>query len=120
MRIVLLLVMVFAPLAESAEKNVLECKYGSGFVQHIKFDVDDSSVLLISGDSTRNGSVEVTDTHYSFIIPKTEKTYEARITVNRYSGEATYEFGEPPFGKLNRDNVLHTGICENVSDKPNL
>lgn len=119
MRYAVLILILLAGTA-NAEQSALECKYKAGFVNHIKFDIADSTVILISGDSVRKGSVEVTDTHYRFVIPPTDKTYEARITVNRHSGEVTYEFGDPPFNELNPDNVIHEGKCDKASVEPTL
>ena len=56
---------------------------------------------------------ELTTTENTFIVhlPRTEKTYEMRHTINRYSGILDWEHGVPPFGEQADHNIYRKGVC---------
>lgn len=59
----------------------------------------------------RTGELKVEGNTYVLHFPKTEIRHEEVVTVNRYTGETKWEFGKPPFGEFNSDNIIYNGAC---------
>jgi hypothetical protein len=90
----------------TAEDIMLSCN-GS----HIVLRFDQGQAELIDHDPVTIGSLTVNNYAYEMRFPATEKTYEIRLRVNRYTGEFEWEHGRPPFFEFNAGNVYRTGTC---------
>ena len=96
-----------------AESAGIECRLEENSVVHIVFDAETGDALMVLMRRTGDGKVSATDTHYSFIFPDTDTTYEIRLRVNRFSGKILWEHGTAPFfaNIRNTDNVHRSGFC---------
>lgn len=121
MRLLLVFVVLMTSATLSAEETMLQCDFADGgLFFHLRINADGESVLfLASATTTRNGVVETTKDHYQIVLPELSQFYEARININRYSGEMNYEIGHPPFTS-NPDNVVIEGICKKIAVNPKL
>ena len=79
---------------------------------------DAEMAALVEKDPVVVGQLTVKDNLYLMKFPKTEKTYEIHIKVNRYTRKFEWEHGTPPFFNSNaRDestpgNFYRTGECQ--------
>ena len=69
-----------------------------------------SKFMNVSKD-VLNGKLSINENTYILHFPKTRKRYETIVIINRYSGKMNYEFGDPPFGEFNLNNVVNQGNC---------
>ena len=69
-----------------------------------------SKFMNVSKD-VLNGKLSINENTYILHFPKTRKRYETFVMINRYSGKMHYEFGDPPFGEFNLNNVVNQGNC---------
>lgn len=78
-----------------------------------KFLIDTvaATATFVSLQDAVVGDLKTEGTSYVLHFPRTDERYEAVVIVNRYTGEATWEFGEPPFGEYTSDNAFYEGTC---------
>lgn len=89
----------------------LQCTMGGGGITNLEASTPTKKAKLIIGDEVVDGVLDTTEHHYLLSFPRTTKRYETHISVNRLTGEFTWEHGQPPFGKDNIKNHKRTGLC---------
>ena len=101
----------------NAADEMFICKMNNGDALQLIFTTNTNKADMVLSDSYVSGTLEVNEHHYYFIFPKTNKRYETHITVNRYSGKASWEYGSPPFGSSSIDNIHLSGTCNKTEAK---
>lgn len=95
----------------NAANEMFICKMNNGDEFHLIYTTNTNKADMILSDYDVSGTLKVNEHHYYFIFPKTNKRYETHITVNRYSGQLSWEYGSPPFGSSSIDNMHLSGTC---------
>ncbi len=85
---------------------------------HILLRPDGEMAVLVEKDPAVVGQLTVKDNLYVMQFPKTDKTHEIHVKVNRYTGKFEWEHGTPPFfrstpsDEAQPKNFYRTGECE--------
>jgi hypothetical protein len=97
---------VFVVAAGAQTEDVLlSCEGNYGLTSYILLHPAQEQAELIDRDPAVIGSLTVEDNLYRMVFPRTDKTHEIHILVNRYSGKFEWEHEDPP------DRVFRTGTC---------
>ena len=103
-----------------AQETMLSCVMDNKDKVTVIFGESTDISSLVLKDTSVSGTTKVTEHHYSFIYPKTKGRYETHITVNRYTGELTWEHGAKPFGGASANNIFRKGKCNKANAKKSL
>jgi hypothetical protein len=115
----LVVLLVFLSIA-NAETVTLECLFGDNSKSVFILDVSEKTAQLVTLEGVETGTLQTDENRYQLQLPKSELRWETHIRIERYSGELSWEHGNPPFGELSTENVFRSGECEKISNKPKL
>jgi len=95
-----------------SQDDRLECEMNDGGKINILCAKENQSCDLVLSDSYFTGEFVEQKHHIYIIFPKGENRYETRLTLNKYTGEISWEHGTEPFGEASPNNVFRSGQCD--------
>jgi hypothetical protein len=100
------------PKTARASELMLTCQDETGFLTSI-FVINTTSGQVIQVDKVpaRYGHAAITHNAYIIHFSASDVFREGVVTINRYTGIGEFEFGDPPFGELNLNNIYHEKTC---------
>ena len=90
---------------------MLTCRQGEFVAYVLLLDPGAETTRLVSVDPPHHGKLAVTDNSYAISFERRKDRWAGRMRVNRFTGEYEFEWGKPPFGESNPDNIFGMGFC---------
>lgn len=106
-----------------AKVTTLSCKIeNSNNIMHLIIDDSNNTVIKTYADDPfiSKGKVIITKSHYVTNFPMSDRKYEIEIIIDRYSGNLSWEHGEPPFRQSSPENIRQRGKCIKIANEPNM
>ena len=98
--------------AESGQAAILlECKLSNGAERFFLIDQKHQRVGLVDTPDNQKCVLKAEENIFEWECAAQPERWASIARVNRYTGAFELEWGTPPFGKYNLDNVFLTGIC---------
>ena len=119
---IVILLLVFSE-SVCAEVTTLSCKIGkSNNIMYLIIDDSNNTVIKTYVDDpfVSKGKVVITKSHYVTSFPMSERRYEIEIIIDRYSGNLSWEHGEPLFSQSSPENIRQRGKCTKIANEPNM
>lgn len=100
------------PQSASADELMLTCQDETGSLTSV-FVINTTSGLVMQVDQVpaRYGHAAITHNAYVIHFKASYTHREGVVTINRYTGVGEFEFGNPPFGEFNMNNIYHEKTC---------
>ncbi len=100
---------VFKCFANSSENDV---RFASVYVADAK-----TKVARKVSNEERIGKTEITDSIIKMNFKGNDKAFPLEVKINRYTGAATHEHGNEPFGQFSSENALYEMVCKKIEEK---
>ncbi len=103
-----------------SDEIAIDCKMKGGGTTFFIINPAKKQAKFVLPDSVVLGNLTTNTERHILTFPKTDKRWETRVIIERYTGSMVWEHGETPFGEDSLKNVHRSGQCEQRIAKPKL